>query len=485
MQNSFTLSPSLRVRHLKKSIAVILVGLIAIFATYHSYKPMPEGMVHSGSKFPAQEVEFLGDNSWISETGDRELEQEIFDSIFELIWGARELIVIDMFLYNDFQGPKPETHRLLSSELTSALIAQKSAYPNIEIVVITDALNTVYGGLKSEYFEKMRDVGIKVVETDLTRLRDSNPAYSWFWRLFVQPFGNSPGGFFPNPLGEGKVSARSYLELANFKANHRKTIVADTQDGYAGLVTSANPHDGSSAHRNIAIRFSGAAAIDLLRTENAALTMSGHAPVSLPPLTPPQKADLSVQIVTERAIKAAVLNQLNSMGEGDDIDLIMFYLSDKDIIRALIDAKERGAEVRVLLDPNKDAFGHEKDGVPNRPVASILHNHGLSIRWANVDGEQSHSKMLLALPEQKDAVIIAGSANYTRRNLKNLNMETNVVVTGSSDAEVIKEAKGYFDASWGNEEGRVYSLPYSAYADDSLLKRLKSDFMEVSGISTF
>jgi len=472
-------------RHLKKSVAFLVLILIAFFAAYHSYKPLPDGLAHSGMKFPAQEVEFLGDNSWITETGSRELDQEIFDAVFDLIDGARELIVIDMFLFNDFQGPEPETHRLLSSELTDALITQKSAYPNIQIVVITDPLNTVYGGLESEYFQRLREADIKVVNTDLTRLRDSNPAYSWFWRLFVQHFGNSPGGFFSNPLGEGKVTARSYFALANFKANHRKTIIADTQDGYAGLVTSANPHDGSSAHRNIAIRFSGNAVIDLLKTENAALAMSGHAPVSLPSLTPSQNTGLSVQVLTERAIKASVLEYLNATGADDQIDLMMFYLSDQDIIDALVAAKNRGANVRVLLDPNKDAFGHEKNGIPNRPVASILHNHGLSIRWANVDGEQCHSKMLLITQKQGDAVIIAGSANYTRRNLKNLNMETNVAVAGSPETDFVREAKAYFETSWTNIEGRAYSLPYSAYADDSLLLRIKSDFMEVSGISTF
>ena len=472
-------------RHLKKSLTFLLLGLIAFFAAYHSYKPLPEGLTYTGKKFPAQEVEFLGDNSWITETGTRELDQEIFDAVFDLIDDARELIVIDMFLFNDFQGPKPETHRLLSSELTTALLSQKSNYPDIQIVVITDPLNTVYGGFESEYFQRLREADIKVVETDLTRLRDSNPAYSWFWRLFIQHFGNSPGGFFPNPLGEGKVTARSYFEMANFKANHRKTVIADTQDGYAGIVTSANPHDGSSAHRNIAIRFSGNAAIDLLKTENAALAMSGQAPISLPPSMPSQKTNLSVQILTERAIKTSVLEHLDAAGAGDQIDLMMFYLSDKDIIDALVAAKNRGANVRILLDPNKDAFGHEKNGVPNRPVASILHDHGLNIRWANVDGEQSHSKILVITRKQGDVVIIAGSANYTRRNLKNLNMETNVAVTGSSQTDFVREAKAYFETSWMNDEGRIYSLPYSAYGDDSLLLRLKSGFMEVSGISTF
>ena len=137
------------------------------------------------------------------------------------------------------------------------------------------------------------------------------------------------------------------------------------------------------------------------------------------------------------------------------------------------------------MDPNKDAFGHEKDGVPNRPVAARLHKQGIEIRWANVKGEQSHTKMLLITPETGASVLIAGSANYTRRNLNNYNMETNIVVTGPSEAEVFTEAQRYIDISWNNNDAQSYSLPYNAYADDSLFLRVKSGFMERSGISTF
>ena len=48
--------------------------------------------------------------------------------------------------------------------------------------------------------------------------------------------------------------------MLNFKANHRKLIVAD--DGAGGLVAlvcSADPNDGGSAHSNVGLRFAGAA----------------------------------------------------------------------------------------------------------------------------------------------------------------------------------------------------------------------------------
>ena len=112
--------------------------------------------------------------------------------------------------------------------------------------------------------------------TDLTQLQDSNPVWSSLWRWLVKPLGNGTGGSLPNPFGDGHVSLRSYLALFNFKANHRKLLIADNADGVLeGLVSSANPHDGSSAHRNIALKFSGPAVKDLLNSERSLLEMSG------------------------------------------------------------------------------------------------------------------------------------------------------------------------------------------------------------------
>ena len=78
----------------------------------------------------------------------------------------------------------------------------------------------------------------------------------------------------PNPFGPEKVTLRSYFDLFNFKANHRKTLVVDTDQGWKALVTSMNPHDGSSRHSNIGLLVWGRTAIDILATEQAVGIMS-------------------------------------------------------------------------------------------------------------------------------------------------------------------------------------------------------------------
>ncbi|MEM9057087.1 MAG: phospholipase D-like domain-containing protein, partial [Pseudomonadota bacterium] len=444
-----SLTPRRRRRGFPLALALLAVA-IALSAC-QSNRSLPDGISYAGTPRPATEVRFLRDESWVDENGERHVDQQIFDAVFAIIAGAERLIVVDMFLYNDSQGPVPETTRALSSELTEALLARKGERPALEVVVITDPVNTLYGGLVAEHLERLSAAGVTVVTTDLTELPDSNPAWSIIWRPFIQPFGNSPGGLLPNPIGDGKVSFRSYFALFNFKANHRKTILADRGDGFVAIVSSANPHDGSSAHRNAAIEFNGPAVADLLTTENAVLAFSGAPTVA--PLEPVsrERGAVTVEVLTEGRIARALLDAIDGAAPGDEVRLMMFYLSDRRVVEALERAQARGVTVRLILDPNKDAFGREKSGIPNRPVARELTDAGVPVRWCNTQGEQCHAKMILIDRASGESVLISGSANFTRRNLGDYNLETDVAVHGPATSRVLADAREYFDSAWRND----------------------------------
>ncbi len=464
-----------------------LLVVMALLAGCHSIKPLPPGIALAGADQPVSYVDFLADRTWVNEAGEREVDQAIFDEFARLIDDARTIIVADLFLFNDWQGPVPETTRALSGEITQRLIDKRQAHPEIQIVLITDPVNTLYNGLASAQFDALRAAGITVVQTDLNKLRDSNTLYSPFWRIFAKPFGNSPGGALPNPIGPGKVSLRTYLKLFNFKANHRKTLIADRGDELVAIVSSANPHDGSSAHRNAAIAFDGPAVLDLLATENAVLAFSDAPTIDesrwTNAVTEPKPA--TVAVITEKKIRDAIIDQLESSSEGDRVDLMMFYLSSRKVIGALQAAQKSGVRVRVMLDPNKDAFGREKNGVPNRPAARLLHAAGIPVRWCDTSGEQCHAKMMLVRRANGDAALISGSANFTRRNLNNYNLETDVIVKATAPSPVMVAALGYFDEAWFNLDGHQASVDYEVYRDDSLWHRFLYRFMEFTGISSF
>jgi len=450
----------------------------------------PPGTPFSGPPRPAADVEFLRDLTYTDAEGCRHSDQQIFDAVLETVRESRSLLVADLFLFNEWTGTAGPPYRAVCRELTEALIEWKQQRPSACTVLITDPINTVYGAVDPLHLRRLRAAGVPVVLTNLDVLRDSNPTYSFWWRLFISPFGVGPGRLMPNPFDSGRVSVRAWLRLLNFKANHRKVVIGDPEGLPTAIVTSWNPHDGSSAHGNVALRFDGPAVFDLLATERRVIEFS-HASASceLRSISPSREqalpSALTVRVLTESAIRDAAANLLDSAGPGDEIDLIMFYFSHRDLIRRLIRAYQRGVHVRVVLDPNKDAFGRQKNGIPNRQTAWRLHRAGLPLRWYDTHGEQCHSKMLLLRTRNGRAALLAGSANFTRRNLDDFNLETDVLVEGPAGKTVFQDARTYFEDVWENRGGRHCTVPYVRYADRSLLRRLLASFMEWSGFSTF
>jgi len=485
---------------IKKILSILLVWLFVV-GVYHVYKPLPEGLNHTGTEeqVSPSDVHFFSDTTYIDEAGIKRFEQEIFDEIFRMITESDQYVLVDMFLFNDLLGAATTSHRSIAQELTDTLIAKKQTSPSAVIQVITDPINVIYGGVASAQLDALTAAGIKVILTDVTQLRDSNALYSAPWRTFGQWWGNSDRvGYLPNPFASDgqQLGLRTYLSLLNFKANHRKVVLTDYRQagevGFSTLITSANPHDGSSAHSNIAVRVDNALWQDILQTEAAVAELS-DATLAFPvgrsqaAVSTVGEQLLSVQLLTEQTIKQRILQEIAAQQAGDSLDIAMFYLAERDVIHALRAADQRGATVRLLLDPNKDAFGREKGGIPNRQVAHELvkqSSGNTTVRWCATTGEQCHSKLLL-FTSGETATLIQGSANLTRRNLDNFNLETNVVITGTATADIFTQTQQFFDNQWHNESARIASVDYEVYEDTSRFKTLRYRVMEWTGLSSW
>jgi phosphatidylserine/phosphatidylglycerophosphate/cardiolipin synthase-like enzyme len=196
--------------------------------------------------------------------------------------------------------------------------------------------------------------------------------------------------------------------------------------------------------------------------------------------------DHHAALLTESAIRDRILQLIRSTESGDEIDLAIFYLSHREILEALLDAVRRNVWVRAVLDPNRDAFGHEKPGIPNRQAAEFLRrgsNGAIAIRWYATHGEQFHSKLMVV--RQRDTVdAILGSANFTRRNLDDYNLEASVWIQAPRHSNIDRELKLYIDRMWTNDGG-VYTSAYSAFQDTSRLRRFVAWTQEVTGLGTF
>lgn len=459
---------------------VFLLWLVGL--AYGLYRPLPAGLAMVGPERRVAKAEFLYDLTFVRD-GAVVREQRIFARLLKEIAVAERFVILDMFLFNGLQGPGQNQPRLADT-LADALLRKRWQSPQVAITVITDPINTGYGSYPAPALERLRAGGITVVTTDLTQLRDSNPLYSGLWRPVVRWFGNGGSGWLPNPFSPKgpAVTMRSWLTLLNFKANHRKVLATDR----VAMVTSANPHDASAYHSNIALVVGGEIQNDVVASELAVADFSG-AHLGKPALAAGEgNGPYGVQLLTESAIKARLVVACNSAKPGETIWLAMFYLAEREVCTALLDAAARGVTVRLILDPNKDAFGRVKNGIPNRQVAEWLVSRSggkIAVRWYDTHGEQFHSKLFF-VEGRNEGLVVGGSANLTRRNIDDYNLESALAVCGPAASPLIAEVAGYCRRIWENQDGG-YTLPHAAYRETKNVKRWWAMIQEVSGLGTF
>ena len=471
----------------KKKIIVqgTILGFLVIPLFFGWTTKAPVGTSYKSPASSVTDIHLLYDLTYKK---DKELihDQKILGEQIKMIGQAKEFIVADIFLYNDYYNTEKYEFPNSTQKLTDALIVQKQKYKDLKVYVITDEINNSYTRNLNEQFRQLEENGIDVIVTDSSKVRDSNPLYAGYYRTYIRHFGLGGDGWMKNPFGDNgpKVNIRNYLKLLNFKANHRKVLITDQ----AAMIASANPHDGSSYHSNIAFEFSGEAVKFLLEAEKAVAAFSGKEikGVNYQSNSSAIRPDTKVQVLTEDEIKKKILEGIDRTEEGDKIDLGMFYLSHREIVEKLIEASNRGVEIRLILDPNKDAFGYEKNGIPNRQVAAELlkkTDNKIQVRWYLTHGEQYHSK-IIGIYKKDQVTLIGGSANYTRRNLDNYNLEADVMVTVKEKDPLAEEFKEYFDRIWSNQDG-IYTGDFSEYQDDSLWKVVVYRLQEKTGLCTF
>lgn len=476
-----------------RSLALVAATAFLATAVWQTHKPLPPGMNVASSvcTLGPGELRFLTDTTAADAYGRPFVRQEIFDAVLEAVHAARRFMVLDYELLGS-QGAEANPQRHLAAELTQALVAQRHSFPSLRVLLIVDPLNEEFAAQRSAELELLRAAGVEVVSVNLNALRDPNFLYSSFWRLTLAWWGGPPGRL-------GALARR-----LNFKADHRKVIIAD--EGGAGLtaiVGSANPLDRHSAWSNAALAISGGAVRTLLASELAIARLSGwsgdahewvpaaNAPSVCDAAAPPapQRESARVQLLTEGAIRRELLEQLQSAGRGDAVDLAAFRLADRGLIEALLEASRRGVRVRLILDPAEDATTMTPSGLPNQPLASELVSRStgeIQVRWYRTHGERYHASLAMVYGGGR-LWLLAGSANFTRRGLDDYNLDADVAVTLAEDAALAEQARGYFDTLWSNRaaSGTEYTADFAAFADPSQADYWLCRLLEGAGLVAF
>jgi phosphatidylserine/phosphatidylglycerophosphate/cardiolipin synthase-like enzyme len=457
-----------------------LAAAWALSAFWQAMKPMPPGTRIATAWYALRpaDVSFLADTTAADAYGRPVVSQAIFDQMLAIVRGAREFIVLDYFLFNGEPALEAEPAlplRALSKELRDALIEQRRLYPALKILFVTDAINTGEGGVPSNDFAMLKAAGVDIVITDRRRLRDASYLCAYLWRLTM-----------------GRSQGHGRLE----SANHRRTIIAD--DGHGGLVGaigSADPRDASSAFSNVALRLRGPLLSPLIQSELAIARFSGwrgefaQVPMGAPT---PRAADadprgVRARITTEGAIRADLLEHIDGASKADHIDIAMFHIADRAIIDALLAANARGARVRLILEPEKNS--EDTASIPNGPVASELitaSEDAIRVRWYRSHGEQFHTKLVMVYGAARFWATL-GSADLTRRNLADYDLNANVAIEGPRAAAVAAQMSDYFETLWSNQasQGIEYTADFAVYADASQARYWLYRLMDWSGIASF
>lgn len=477
----------------KHPVVCTLVGLclwLGAVMLYQTNKPLPAGISYESELYHTDDIRFWTDLTYPSAEGKLTQEAQITDRILQIVDEAEQFLVIDMFLFNGYTH-SDQHFPLVSAQLTKALIDKKTERPQMDILFLTDEINTNYHSGPNSLLTRLQQAGIRVVQTNVDPLRDSTPLYSAVWRTFFQWFGQQGTGWLPNLMAdEGpKMTARSYLKLLNVKANHRKLVASEK----SALISSGNVHDASAYHSNMALEVSGPIIAEIIESEQAVLRLSGESPFpdvqsQLQQITSPDQGLYQMKYLTEGKVCQEVLRMIQETDKGDTIHMGMFYLADRAVLKSLLEADRRDVKVQLLLDPNENAFGQEKVGIPNRPVADELNeksNGSIQIRWYNTTFEQYHTKMMYIAKAQGPHLIVGGSTNFTKRNLKDLNLENELWVAAPGDSPLAIQVRDYFDRIWNNRDAE-YSLALEAYLEDTVfLKDIVYHLQNILGFTTF
>lgn len=468
-----------------KILKSILLSLILFSCT-----TMREGLSIKSNIYNADNVEFFYDLNY-EKDGKRVFERQIWDQAYKVLDESKEFFLMDIFVFNDFlgKGVREKIEPIdIATEFSEKILEKRKKDPNVDIYLILDESNTFYGAFDNPTHKKLEEAGVKIGYIDISKMRDPLPLYSKPWRLFIQPFGNAKNkGKTKNPVYEGtdKVTIRSILRALNAKANHRKLIMNEN----TAILTSANPHAEGSKHSNVAFKFSSPILDEIYKAEQASAKITkkdGSLKRNLPNRTfniPESTNDkIKLQYFTEGKTAKDISKELANTIAGEKVVIAQFFLSDRGIINDIRKAAKRGVKFEIILN-NSNA------GFPNKAAAGELmkyarkHNYDIQVKFYNKVEEMYHVKMLSIL-KNDHLITYGGSTNFTRRNMRDYNLENELKIISHYDQQFSKSILDYYDRLWNNRDG-IFTLDYDDHKNEKIMNDLLFRFVEINGFGIF
>jgi phosphatidylserine/phosphatidylglycerophosphate/cardiolipin synthase-like enzyme len=126
------------------------------------------------------------------------------------------------------------------------------------------------------------------------------------------------------------------------------------------------------------------------------------------------------------------------------IKMIMFHLSEKSIIRALIEARARGVDVQLILDAkNLESKSSQK-------IANELKNAGIAVTPSSLEFSITHAKAMVI--DDQRAIIMS-------LNLTTLFAKTRDYALTTEDPAVVREFSSVFETDVQNASAHTKNTP--------------------------
>ena len=490
----------------------LIVGTIAFTVSCSTIKTPPLGINYESPIRETENAEFHYDLTYLDKDGNIQYDRNLWDATYKVIDNAKDYLIVEMFLFNDLYNKDKEHFPEFAKEYTERLVKKQQENPNLKVYILADENNNFYGAFEHPFITSMKNAGINVIIVDIFKLKDTFPWYSPFWRTFIKPMGNPQNkGWITNFYGDmwPKLTIRNLLRALNVKADHKKVFLNEKEV----VVSSANIHDPSYFHENIAIYTDGPIVKDVLhnlqlvakfsdseinvdgsdrrmenimnsgsndKTETDEKTLNSEnqkennvkqinneeneqnvkEKTSINSeknsITDTEGHTYKIQYLTEGAIGKHLDEDIDSLKAGDELLMGMYFLADKGVIDRLIKAANRGVKIRIIFDRSRDAFGMSTNGLPNKPVSKKLKKKTkgkIEIKWYFTNNEQYHTKITLMKKTDGNVIINAGSANLIKKNIRGYIMDANFRILTTQNSKISKDIYEYFDRLWENKDG--------------------------------
>lgn len=282
-----------------------------------------------------------------------------------------------------------------------------------------------------------------------------------------------------NKLKDAGVEVRYYdtdeLKMSLIAVDHTKLAVVDDSIAWEG-----GANFDSEINRDLMCRIQGPSVREVQKLFVDAWKLSGGQE-ELPSEVPAMQGDVYIKVTETspgvNSTRTALTDKLKSLNKGDKLDLWMMDLGDHSILKELLKAKERGAEIRVLLDKAVPFSGRvsgffksivEKiaGGAPDLDAVNKLQKAGVPVRYYQApDGiTKLHSKVaIFTTGDQKE--VVTGSTNWIKGAF-DYNHEMAAFMQGGNVAEQIE---GFFEEDWTTHSKEIKRL--------SVGERIKSLFV--------